>query len=43
MMTRPENSPNDIIGIIGLMQVEKNETAVVMEVTSIYLADFLNV
>jgi len=43
MMTRPENRPNDIIGIIGLMQVEKNETAVVIEVISIDLADFLNV
>jgi hypothetical protein len=42
-MTRPENRPNDIIGIIGLMHVAKNETAVVMEVISIEFADFLNV
>lgn len=43
MMTRPENKPNDIKGIIGLIQVEKNDTAVVIEVTNIEFADFLNV
>jgi len=43
MMARPENRPNDIIGITGLMQVAKNDTAVVIDVTNIEFADFLNV
>ena len=43
MMTIPENKPNDVIGIIGLMQVAKNDAAVVIEVTNKEFADFLNV
>ena len=41
MITSPVNKPNDIIGIIGLIHVAKNDTAVVIEVTNIEFEDFL--
>ena len=40
-ITKAANNPNDTIGIIGLMQVARKETAVVTEVTSIAFVAFL--
>lgn len=39
----PENIPKEQIGIIGLKQVDKKDTAVVIEVTNIALEAFLKV
>jgi len=41
-MTIPANIPKEQIGIIGLRQVDRKDTAVVIEVTNIALAAFLN-
>jgi hypothetical protein len=40
-ITKAANNPNDTMGIIGLMQVARKETAVVTEVTSIAFVAFL--
>ena len=42
-MTMLAKIPNEQIGIIGLMQVERKLTAVVIEVTSMELDAFLKV
>lgn len=40
-ITKAANKPKETIGMIGLMHVARNETAVVTEVTSIAFVAFL--